>query len=209
MNQFSRNTVAEYLPEIKGICASLEVEMVRHDLDGLIQLQPLPAIEQYGRSKIVYAMMLINEWLKDSSFKTHVYFFQKTDKNTKWVDMLKILNAKILEYQNDVPVIVLTLSRSGRIIRTVDGGTFEHDFESDGFKKEILFMLHENNGYVQTKDLKQRTGSKSTESVAKTIATINNVLRAKLQLPTKEKVIESKRASGYRLNPLYNIVIAN
>lgn len=209
MSQFSRHTVAEYLSEIKGICASLEVEMVKHDLDGLLQLQPLPAIEQYGRSKIVYAMMLVGEWLKDTPFSTHSTYLKKNDKGARWTDMLKILNAKILEYQNDVPVIVLTLSRSGRIIRTVDSSTFEHDFESDGFKKEILFMLLENEGYVQTKDLKQRIGSKSIESVAKTIAAINNILRAKLQLPAKEKVIESKRASGYRLNPLYNIVTTN
>lgn len=209
MSQFSRHTIAEYLPEIKGICAAIEVEMARHDLDGLTQLQPLPAIEQYGRSKIVYAMMLINEWLKGSSFKTHVYFLQKTDRSAKWADMLKILNTKILEYQNDVPVIALNLSRTGRITRAVDETVFEHNFESDGFKKEILFILLENNNYVPTNEIKQRTGSKSIESVSKTIAAINTVLKAKLQLPIKEKVIESKRASGYRLNPLYNIVIAN
>lgn len=116
---------------------------------------------------------------------------------------------KILEYQNDVPVIVLTLSRNGRITRSVDGTTFEHDFESDGFKKEILFMLLENNDHVPTSEIKRRTGSKSIESVSKTIAAINTILKIKLQLPTKGKVIESKRASGYRLNPLYNIVIAN
>lgn len=209
MGQFSRHTIAEYLPEIKGICAAIEVEMARHGLDDITQLQPLPAIEQYGRSKIIYAMMLINEWLKGSSFKTHVYFLQKSDKDVKWVDMLEILNAKILEYQNDVPVIVLTLSHSGRITRTIDGATFEHDFESDGFKKDILFMLHEYDGYIQTRDIQKRLGSKSTESVSKTIAAINTVLRAKLQFPKKQDVIESKRGSGYRLNPLYNIVTAN
>lgn len=207
--KFSRHTIAEYLPEIKGICASLEVEMAKHDLDGLLQLQPLPAIEQYGRSKIVYAMMLVGEWLKDSPFSTHSVYLKKNDKGAGWADMLSILNTKILEYQNDVPVIVLTFSRSGHITRTIDGTTLEHNFESDGFKKEILLILRENDSYVQTKDLKQRTGSKSTESVAKTIAAINSVLKAKLQLPTKEKIIESKRASGYRLNPLYNIVITN
>lgn len=207
--QLSRYTIAEYLPEIKGICAAIEVEMAKHDLDGLLQLQPLPAIEQYGRSKIVYAMMLINEWLKDSSFKTHAFFLQKTDKDAKWADMLKILNTKILEHQNDVSLIVLTLSRSGHITRSVDGTTFEHDFESDGFKKEILFSLLENKGYVPTSEIKQRTGSKSVESVSKTIAVINTVLKAKLQLPAKEKIIESKRTSGYRLNHLYNIVITN
>lgn len=209
MSQFSRHTIAEYLPEIKGICAAIEVEMAKHDLDGLMQLQPLPAIEQYGRSKIVYAMMLVNEWLKGTPFKTHAYFLQKNDKNARWADMLKVLKAKILEYQNDVSVIVLSLSRSGRITRTVDGTVFEHNFESDGFKKEILMALLENDGYVPTGDLKRRVGSKSVESVSKTIAAINNVLKAKLQLSPNEKVLESKRGSGYRLNPSYNIVLTN
>lgn len=209
MSQFSRNTVTEYLPEIKGICASIEVEMSKHDLDGLSELQPLPAIEQYGRSKIVYAMMLVNEWLKGTSFGTHVIFLQKKDKDAKWADMLAVLNAKILEYQNDIPVIVLTLSRNGRITRTVDGTIFDHSFESDGFKKDVLFMLHEHEGYVPTRDIQKRLGSKSAESVSKTIAAIGSVLRTKLQLPKKQDVIESKRGSGYRLNPMYNIVIAN
>ncbi len=209
MSQFSRHTITEYLPEIKGICASIEVEMARHDLDKLTQLQPFPAIEQYGRSKIVYAMMLVGDWLKDTPFGTHFVYLKKSDKNAKWADMLKILNAKILEYQNDVPIIVLSLSRSGRITRAVDSNTCEHNFESDGFKKEILFALIESNGYIPTSEIKQRIGSKSTESVSKTIAAINTILKTKLQLPIREKVLESKRASGYRVNPLYNVVITN
>lgn len=210
MSQFSRHTIAEYLSEIKGVCAAIEVELTAHpDLDRRSELQPFPAMEQYGESKIRYAMMLMNEWLKGTAFGTQFHFLQKKDPSASWTDMLKLLNAKILEYQNDVPVIILTLSRSGRITRAVDGSTFEHDFESDGFKKEILFTLLQHDGYVQTDELKRRIGSKSTESVAKTIAAVNNVLKVKLQLPAKEKVIESKRASGYRLNPLYNIMITN
>lgn len=209
MSQFSRHTITEYLPEIKGICASLEVEMAKHDLNGLTQLQPLPAIEQYGRSKIVYAMMLVDGWLKDTPFSTHSVYLKKSDKGARWEDMLKVLNTKILEYQNDVPVIVLNLSRSGRIMRTINDTVLEHDFSSDGFKKKLLFALLENDGYIKTRDLQKKIESKSVESVAKTIASINTILRSKLQLPHKQKVIESKRISGYRLNPLYNIVLAN
>ena len=209
MNQLSRHTIAEYLPEIKGICASIEVEMAKHDLDSLTELRPFPAIEQYGQSKVIYAMMLVNEWLKGTPFKTHAYFLQKTNRDAKWADMLNVLKAKVLEYQNDVPMFVLSLSRSGRITRTVDGTVLDHDFESEGFKKEILMALLENDGYVSTNELKRRTGSKSIESVSKTIAAINNVLKTKLQLPPKAKVIESKRGSGYRLNSLYNTVLTN
>ncbi len=209
MSQFSRHTIAEYMPEIKGICASIEVELSKHDLDGLTQLQPLPAIEQYGRSKIVYAMMLVHEWLNGSAFTTHHVYLQKKDKSAKWADMIAILNAKILEYQNDTPVIVLSVSRSGRITRTIDGTVMEHEFESDGFKKDILFMLHEHDGYMPTEDIRKRLGSKSAAAVSKTIAAVNSVLRTRLQLPKKQDVIESKRGSGYRLNPLYNIVIVN
>ncbi len=209
MSPFSRHTIAEYLPEIKGICASIEVEMAKHDLDGLSELQPLPAIEQYGRSKIVYTMMLINEWLKDTPFSTHSIYLKKNDKGARWEDMLKMLNTKILEYQNDVSIIVFNLSRNGRITRTINDVVLEHDFSSDGFKKELLSALLENGGYIKTRDLQKKIGSKSAESVAKTIAAINTALRSKLQLPQKQKVIESKRSSGYRLNPLYNIVLAN
>jgi hypothetical protein len=154
-------------------------------------------------------MMLAHEWLNGSDFTTRHFYLQKKDKSAKWADMIAILNAKILEYQNDTPVIVLSVSRSGRITRTIDGTVLEHEFESDGFKKDILFMLHEHDGYMPTREIQKRLGSKSAESVSKTIAAINTVLRIKLQLPKKQDVIESKRASGYRLNPLYNIVIIN
>ncbi|MBY0473104.1 HTH domain-containing protein [Patescibacteria group bacterium] len=209
MSQFSRHAIAEYLPEIKGICASIEVELSKHDLDRLTELQPLPAIEQYGRSKVVYAMMLVHEWLSGSAFTTHHVYLQKKDKSAKWADMIAILNAKIIEHQNDAPVIVLSISRSGRITRTIDGTALEHEFDSDGFKKDILFMLHEHDGYIPTRDIQKRIGAKSTEVVSKTIAAINTVLHTKLQLPKKQDVIESKRGSGYRLNPLYNVVITN
>lgn len=203
----SRHTIDEYLPEIKGICAGIEVELTRHDLDHLLELQPLPALEQYGRLKINYAMMLLNVWLNDTAFTTKHSFFQKNDVTAKWSDMLQIINGKIHEHQNDVPVIALHLYRNGRIRRTVDDSTLEHNFEDDGFKKGILFALFERDDYLKTADLKRHLGSKSSESVSKMIAAINDTLKEKLQLPKNKKLIESKRGSGYRLNALYNIVV--
>lgn len=204
---FSRHTIDEYLPEIKGICAGIEVELTRHDLDHLLELQPLPALKQYGRLKINYAMMLLNVWLNDTAFNTKHSFFQKNDVTAKWSDMLEIINGKIHEYQNDVPVIALHLYRNGRIRRSVDDSILEHNFEDDGFKKGILFALWEQGDYVKTADLKRHLGSKSSESVSKMIGSINDILKEKLQLPKNQKLIESKRGSGYRLNALYNIVV--
>lgn len=204
---FSRHTIDEYLPEIKGICAGLEVEMARHNLNHLLEIQPLPALEQYGRSKITYAMMLLNSWLEGTAFTAHHTFLQKKDATAKWADMLNIINEKILEHRNGVSLITLHLFSSGRIRRTVDDSTLEHNFQDDGFKKEILLALMESRDYTKTKTLQKRLRSKSVASVSKIIASINSALEENLQLPKNQKLIENKRVSGYRLNALYNIVL--
>lgn len=207
MGQLSRNAVAEYLPVVKSIRASIEVEMAHTDLDKISILRLPQTHKQYGDSTTAYALMLIGGWLTDTQFTTNLSMIHKKTKEAKWVDLLAILNKHILEYENEAPIIPLALYRSGRIVRTIDEITLDHNFESDGIKKGIVLVLNEHRGYVGSDVLKQRTGSKSIQSVAKMIATINRVLRAKLQLHKDNDFIESKRGSGYRLNSIYNVVV--
>lgn len=204
--QFTRYTIFEYLTEIKAIFASIEIELATYDLDHLSEIRPLPAFEQYGKLKIGYAMMLVNKWLEGTEFSTQHGFFWKKDKEVKWTDMLKVIDAKILEYYNGEPVIEITLTENGRIERTVNGRMFFHDFDGEQ-RPEIIRKLVDESDYYPTSELQKAIHSKSLDSTYKAINSINDVLRAKLYLPKNFDLIDSKRTDGQRINPIYNVIL--
>lgn len=204
-DELSRHTVYEYLPEIRGIAAGIEIELAKQDLDHLTELYNIPAREQYGPHKMTYAMMLLGEWLKDTSFETRGGIFHKTNKEAQWKKMLAIINAKILDYHNAEPIIEITLSTTNQVARNVTGHIFTHDFDGE-LKPEILRLLAEYKDYTQTDALTNYLKS-TTESVYKTINAINSILRKQLQLPLNKNLIDGKRKFGYRINPCYNIVL--
>lgn len=201
----SRITVTEYIPVIRAIFGFLEVTAVRYpDLDQKDRIRVM--FFENDPAKIMYAMSLINVWLKGSKFRAESIVFTKTDPKAKWSEMMSILRAKIAEHYNDSAVIALALSRSGRVTREIGGLTFTHDFEGDGLKVDIIRTLRDEGGFVRTSGIQHLVGSKSVESISKTIAAINVTLAVALQLPQDKKLIESKRGSGYRINLVYNLV---
>jgi surfactin synthase thioesterase subunit len=149
-------------------------------------------------------------WLEGTSFeiRSHGYFAKKNAK-AKWSQLVQILYAKLLEFHNGAPLIVLGLSRSGRIARQVADQILDHEFEEDGLKPTILRLLIGQEDYVPTKEIKKHVESRSKESVSKTIGSVNSMLRTKLQLPKNQSVIDSKRGQGYRINPFYNLVLTD
>ena len=114
-----------------------------------------------------------------------------------------------MEFHNGAPLIVLGLSRNGRITRQVADQILDHEFEEDGLKPSILRLLVAQEDYVSPEEIKKIIKSKSKESVSKTIGSMNAKLRAKLQLPKNQSVIDSKRGKGYRINPFYNLVLTD
>jgi hypothetical protein len=162
--------------------------------------------QDYGSSRMAHTMKLLNVWLQGSDFKADYFHFTKINPEAKWSDMLKIIESKIFEYANDTPVITLVLSSSGRITREINGLVLTHDFTAEKLKSQILAWLPDDGSYLKTERLKSFVGSKSAMSVSKMIGAINTVTTSKLQLPKQHPLIESKRISGYRINPIYNLV---
>lgn len=207
MAEFSRITVIEYLPVIKAIFASFEVQDKHFKGNKDAQRLSVNYLEkEYGMSKLGHAMRLIGIWLEGSNFKVEMFHFIKMNPDAEWSEMLAIIEAKIMEYSNDVPIIVLTLSSSGRITREVNGSVFTLDFGSDKFKARILQWLPDNSAYIKVHQLTGFIESTSDSSVRKLIGQINDSAQSKLQLPKEKSLIEGKHGSGYRINPIYNLV---
>lgn len=202
----------EYAPVIKSILASFEVSNA-HDsihgkkIDACKNLRVIYLEKEFGSSKIIHVMHLLDVWLQGSPFKAEAFHFEKTDPEAKWSDMLLVIQGKFQEYINDLPIIQLTLHRSGRVTRETNGTVLTHDFKGLGKKIELLVILPQDGNYLQTEKIRSIIESKSTASVSKTIEAINTAVMKKLQLPPGKNLIESKKNSGYRINPIYNLII--
>ena len=180
--KLARRTVENYLPVLRAIYASLDVSVATESrLENRDDLHFFYLEKEFGMSNLLHTTHLLEFWLKDSpDFEMKPMIFHKKHKHAKWADLFKLLDEKITEYQND--------------------------FGTDGLKKEIIFYLVERGDFVRTGEIQKIIGSKSIESVSKIILSINTILRTKFQLPQKHKFIDSKRGSGYRINPVYNVI---
>ncbi len=206
--QLARRTVEQYLPVIRAIYASLEVSVTAaSQLENKDDLYFSYLEKEFGMSSLLHAGYLLELWFKDSpDFEIKHVTFHKKNKKAKWADLFKLLDAKIIEYQNGTPIFGVGIHRNGRIVREFMGQKLVHDFGTDGLKKEIIFYLVERGDFTRTGEIQKIIGSKSVESVTKIILSINTILRTKFQLPQDHKFIDSKRGSGYRINPIYNVI---
>jgi len=202
----SPRTIEVYLPALRKVYSSLQVFLAAHPEPESEWLRFSYLENEFGSSHLFHVSHLLSVWLKDSPFKMQHFFIWKKDKSTKWVDFFSILDRKLVEYENGFPVIALSIDRHGRMTREIGGQTLTHDFETDGQKKEIIFLLIGRRDFMKTAEIQDSVGAKSIASVEKTLKAINSVLKRKLQLPDSKKLIESKRGSGYRIDRIYNVV---
>lgn len=208
---YSARTVREHLSALNSIYACFELDVQRYpQLNEQEYLRVMQLEKDYSLQKLGYAMGVLENWLQGSDFHVQSHFFVYKNEGARWEDFLKIFDAKILEHQNNVPVIVLVLSKSGRIARNLEGMPLEHNFES-GQKLILLQYLatREDAKYVPTKEIQKAIGAKTTEVVNKAIDSARTILESKLKLPSAKPIIDSKRGSGYRINPLYNVVLVD
>ncbi len=197
---------------IQKILAMLEVEVVRYpELDKKKELMVMhQEADLTEQRQMDYGLMLMATWLEGAPFEIRIpRHFAKKNAEAKWAQLVQILHAKLLEFHNGAPLIVLGLSKNGRVVRHVADQILPHDFEKDGLKPAILRLLIDQEDYVSPKEIKKYLESKSKESVSKQVGLINSTLRTKLQLPKNQPVIDSKRGEGYRINPFYNLVLTS
>lgn len=212
MLPFSPRTVREYLPAINSIYALLEVDIHRYpELENKEVLDVIGLEKSLGVSKLSYSMAIIDNWFQGTDFEVERHLSIRKHPTARWSDFIRIFDAKILEHQNTIPVIVLTVSKSGHVTRTLDQQVFEHDFEKDSQK--VLLLQHladqETKDYVSTDDIRHVIGAKTNAVVNKAVEAVRTALESKLKLPPNNPIIDSKRGSGYRIDPLYSIVLVD
>jgi hypothetical protein len=209
-NQLTNRTIRHYLPIIQAIYASMEVSQLTYDIaDQKERLSFLFLEKEFDGSKLHHAINLIGVWLKGTKFKAFSSTIEKIDKKASWNELLEILDQKILEYGNDVAIIEIVLKSNGRITRQFGDQKLTHDFEDDGMKKNILINLASKADFSKTSHIQAVIGSMTSESTSKIIGRINSILENKLKLPKQCKFVESKQGSGYRINPIYNLLIVD
>lgn len=119
---------------------------------------------------------------------------------------LRQLNAKkekTTQAQNTDVVIVYDTNDIS-LNRIIDGKVYSYDISENGKRKKLLDLLLNKKGYIQTEDLRTFLDCPTSQAVAKIVQTLNDYACNTLKLK-KIKLIDSKKGSGYRINPKIHI----
>ena len=86
--------------------------------------------------------------------------------------------------------------------------TFCYEIREKSNRHKIVRFLVENNGYQQTLDIAHELGEIDNGTVRGEIGKINSNARKYIKL-ADDNFIESKKGSGYRINPKYKITLVH
>lgn len=204
----SRISVHEYLPALRRIFSVIEIGNDSHpDPDRLQDLHLFFLREELDGTQYDHAMDIIAAWLKGSRFASDFARIWKLEPSATWQELTDLLTQRMAEDGNDVTVIELTLHPTGKMTRIINKTELPCDFTNDGLKTSLLRLLAENGGYVPTQDIITHIGSKDLDSLSELKRTTNHAARIDLKLPASYNLIDSKKGSGYRIHPLYNLVV--
>ena len=162
--------------------------------------------DELNGSEYSHGMDIIAVWLRGSKFGSDFARIWKLDPKVEWAELSSLLNEKMNGYENEAPIIVLHISKTGLVTRKLNEQLLECPFEKGGMKHKTLLIL-QGSGCVSTENLRLIMESASEDSVSKTIEKINTAMKTKLQLPKSEKFIENDPGVGYYINPIYNLVV--
>jgi len=205
--KLSKRTIEQYLPVLKAIYASFEVQIKTYDsLDKKDRLQFFYMEKEFSVSQLLHAGNILHLWLEGSDFDCEKLYFLKSNTNARWIDFIKIFDKKLDEYRDDPNIIEISLSADGVISRQINGKEFSHDFKNDGLKTQIIILLTNSSNYTTTTEIQRVTKSKNIKSLSEAIRRINELTEQKIKLPKNKNLIISKRGSGYKINPLYNVI---
>jgi len=208
--QLSRRTIEQYLPIIKAIYAYLEVRIkTRKDLDAKNQLDFIGMEREYGFSGLSNAGRVLRVWLEGSDFDCDSVVIVKLNKDAKWTDFIELFDKKIDEYQDNANIVEISLSSAGIMFREINGKLYRHDFKNDGLKKKIITALSNKKDFTKTPAILKFIDCANAKSFSEAVRQINTITEKKLSLPKNQKLIQSKKNSGYRINPLYNIILSD
>ncbi len=200
LEPFSVDTVREYVPVIQAILASYEVSLADPTIDERATLRVSYLEKEFGASKLIHTMRLLDQWLQDTPFKAETFFFEKK-KSAKWKDMLGIISKKLMQYIHAAPALSFALSRDGdvSIIGTDKRGKFKHGTQL----LDLLLLIATHKGYTKTSKLAEMLET-NTSTVQNTKKKINAALR---RMFSTHEFIQGEPGPGYRVNPKYEILV--
>lgn len=93
------------------------------------------------------------------------------------------------------------------IERDTDTRSFKYKFIEKGMNFKLVKILIDNDGFRQTRHLKDDIGSKSNEALRKKVGEINEKIRNSLRLEEKFKFIVGEPPAGYKINSDIKITV--
>ena len=205
--QFTKQTIKQYWPVIKAMYAYLEVRIRsgKEDKNGGFSFWHME--NEFRLSDIISVGHIFHIWLKGSDFDFDQIVIIRLNKDTGWIDLIKLLEKKINEYEDNINnTIEISLSDDGIMFREINGKRYQHDFKDDGLKKRIITFLSRREDFTKTTIILKSVECTNNKSFSEAVRQINTITEQKLSLPKNQKLVQSKKNSGYRINQLYNIV---
>lgn len=151
--------------------------------------------------------------LETAQFLQNVYFRQRTgnheEKENKLLESIRdtterAIKDAIKENRDDgIQKRILTMTKDGRLYRDPKN-KFNYPMNEVGHRLEILNFLIEHENFIPTQVVADKIGS-TYKVVTNAVGEINKIAQKRLGLPKTEKLIISKRGSGYKFNRFYAI----
>jgi len=138
-------------------------------------------------------------------FATHKLMYLPTIKDMTIDEMGEMVRRGVLDATGPQAIVELFLTKDGELFRE-PRNQLRYDFAVQGDRIAILHTLIDNRNpyeYMETSTLRAVTEYGSPGSLRKAIHTINRLTQSKLKID--HKLIEGKRGSGYRINPVHKI----
>lgn len=141
----------------------------------------------------------------DLSYKEACFIDFPTDFRVMARKYIKELSDDEQDQIDSGSVFVLHLEKNGNLWHS--DKKFCYSMEADSNRVQILKYLIENKGYQPPKEMISYIETETTKTLRSEINKIRKSIKDKLGLDGKD-IIESKKNSGYRINPKYKILLS-
>ena len=123
-------------------------------------------------------------------------------------ELIKINKDSTIKNKKSDEIVIVYNTIDSTLNREIDNKIFSYDLSEDGKRRKLLDYLYNEKKYVKTDDLKKYLSSPTSSAVAKIVKGLNEYTKNTLRLKNI-KFIDSKKGSGYRINPKITIIREN
>lgn len=215
-SQISEDVKIVVYPILTEMASRIELELIAYGEDRLNKLQRFrfPNLEQKGfiLGDVSLSLQAVKPNISDK-FQLHLWYIEKIP-DAKWSDFLTELNRARISFkpaQKPAGVVTTTTiiykDKYGNFSRSQASRKLTVNFNPTRKKGKLIKLLCESTNSMSTDQLVGLINFPTKTAARKAVGEINSKLKTGLQLgDNKMKFIIHDPGSGYRLNPMIEIV---